>query len=383
MNENEVEKFFARADYAKVHISGLNRPSSAIRFSSKVEESEFRLIELNDDLERALESGESIVVRGDPDDEVVICTATKTFDIKICTTSNELLVSPDLIIPKSKTGPAVATASLVLRVQDYMEPKEILPRLDKLLTILPRFNVKDEVEPKGITTEELLDRIQSSKVQIFNELNRLGAVERNGWKVLSDVDSIVVEISKAIDSESWPLDHIDPKALVGLINEFEDAWQEWAVIHTLTFISNSNEDGIISICPKKLSIQVGHWILRESPGRSVEIEAFMDFWETILPDNVTPDVKDLFSFSYLGTDTSRGRTTKVIVYLDPLSLPSDPLQLFDSLFALKRQWSEAELRGLTLKITPPGKQCSFVISKYCRQTKQPDGSKLFTIQQMK
>ena len=79
---------------------------------------------------------------GDPKDGVVVCTDTKTFDIKMCTTSNELLVSPDLIISRNKEGPEVAKADLVLRVHDYMEPKEILPKLEKLQRLLPKFSLE-------------------------------------------------------------------------------------------------------------------------------------------------------------------------------------------------------------------------------------------------
>jgi hypothetical protein len=62
----------------------------------------------------------------------------------MCTTSNELLVSSDLIIPRSKDGPEAATADLVLRVHDYMEPKEMLPKLDKLQRLLPTFALSND-----------------------------------------------------------------------------------------------------------------------------------------------------------------------------------------------------------------------------------------------
>lgn len=62
----------------------------------------------------------------------------------MCTTSNELLVSPDLIIGRTKEGPGVAKANLVLRVHDYMEPKEILPKHDKLQRLLPKFTLSND-----------------------------------------------------------------------------------------------------------------------------------------------------------------------------------------------------------------------------------------------
>ena len=39
-----------------------------------------------------------------------------------------------------------------------------------------------------------------------------------------------------------------------------------------------------SLDAKKLSVQVGHWLLLQSDNRKVELDAFMDWWSTILPD---------------------------------------------------------------------------------------------------
>ena len=41
-----------------------------------------------------------LYIRGDVDDSVVICTNDTTYDVKLCQTSNQLLVIPDSITPK-------------------------------------------------------------------------------------------------------------------------------------------------------------------------------------------------------------------------------------------------------------------------------------------
>jgi len=386
MDEQEQEHFFRRAEYAKVDREKLCLPSASVSFSPFVEQNKYRLIELNEQLESALKNGEDVVIRGDPQDGVVVCTDTKTFDIKICTTSNELLVSSDLIIPRTKEGPTAATADLVLRVHDYMEPKEILPKLDKLQKLLPTFALSNDSEPKGISTAELLDRVQSSKFQLQEELNRLGAIDRDGWKVVTDMERVSYSICTAIDSESWSLAAIDESGMVQIINEFEQVWPEWAIQHTLKALSKSEKDGTYEICQKKLSIQVALFILKrnaEETNQSIVLEEFTEVWKTMLPSEVEPDVKDLFGFAYVSADKSRGKTVEVIHYLNPLNLPGDPLMLFNFLFSLKKQWTDAELQALTKRVTPPGKQASAIISKYCRQSKSATGVKLFTIQHIK
>ena len=55
------------------------------------------------------------------------------------------------------------------------------------------------------------------------------------------MDSICVEIAKAIDSESWELEDVNLKALMDTINYAEDIWPEWAVTHALLHIGTPND----------------------------------------------------------------------------------------------------------------------------------------------
>ena len=98
--------------------------------------------------------------------------------------------------------------------------------------------------------------------------------------------------------------------------------------------------GTFELCPKRLSIQVALFILKdnaEKTGQSIILDEFMEVWSAVLPSEVTPELNDLFGFAYLSSDSSRGKSTEVINYLNPLSLPREPLTLFNYLFSLKKQ----------------------------------------------
>ena len=88
---------------------------------------------------------------------------------------------------------------------------------------------------------------------------------------------------------------------------------------------------------RKLSVQVGHWLLVQADDKKIEVDAFEDWWSTILPDNTEHIMSDLFSFAYIGEETKMNKTIRCMCYIDPLSLPTDPLQLFQSLFKIKRK----------------------------------------------
>lgn len=44
----------------------------------------------------------SVTIRGDHQDEAVLCTHKETYDLKIADTSNSLLLVPDCVLPKDE-----------------------------------------------------------------------------------------------------------------------------------------------------------------------------------------------------------------------------------------------------------------------------------------
>ena len=59
-----------------------------------------RLIEVDPTLAQKLQVGQSLVLKGQPDDNVVLCTDDKTYEIKEAETSNSLLILDRLQFPK-------------------------------------------------------------------------------------------------------------------------------------------------------------------------------------------------------------------------------------------------------------------------------------------
>lgn len=56
-----------------------------------------------------------------------------------------------------------------------------------------------------------------------------------------DLDSICVDIAKAIDSESLDLENVNFKMLDETINYAENLWPSWAIQHALFCIGTDNE----------------------------------------------------------------------------------------------------------------------------------------------
>ena len=133
-----------------------------------------------------------------------------------------------------------------MRATDYLEPKLIRAKSEKFNFSIPRFVLKDVhsgkiSEPEGISTEDLMNSIQASEAQITEMLKMSGAIDRMGWKIFTDIDSLCVDISKALDSESSNLEEVNLQELIDTINYVEEVWPVWAIKHALFCIGSPNE----------------------------------------------------------------------------------------------------------------------------------------------
>ena len=151
-----------------------------------------------------------------------------------------------------------------------------------------------------------------------------------------------IKLTHIVDSESWSIAAIDAAGLKETINEYEEVYPEWAIYHCLKNMSISENMGTFELCPKRLSIQLALFILKQNAEdptttQSIILTDFMEAWTVMLPSEVKPELNDLFGFAYLSSDSSRGKSTEVITYLNPLNLPREPLNLFNYLFSLKKQ----------------------------------------------
>merc|ERR1712179_481532 len=89
--EIEEELILTRAKFAKLDPETMTHPSVKVKFADQIDTTTLRLVQLNSDLQQKIESGSELFIRGESEDSVVICTDEKTYDIKLCTTSNQLL----------------------------------------------------------------------------------------------------------------------------------------------------------------------------------------------------------------------------------------------------------------------------------------------------
>ncbi|XP_073855457.1 sister chromatid cohesion protein DCC1 isoform X4 [Macaca fascicularis] len=144
---------------------------------------DFCLLELEPTLCQQLEDGHSLVIRGDKDEQAVLCSKDKTYDLKIADTSNMLL-----FIPGCKTP-------------------DQLKKEDSHCNIIHT----------EYTTEDLLDQIQASEEEIMTQLQVLNACEIGGEVYFElDADKICRATAQMLLQNAVKFN----------LAEFQEVWQQ-------------------------------------------------------------------------------------------------------------------------------------------------------------
>ena len=110
--------------------------------------------------------------------------APKLFQLKKLSTSNSLLLTPDLSVSNSPSD-EILLKSVVSTNFDYYELKLVGGKLDKLrnqlmITGFQGEEYESEMESKMLTWDDIVQTVQASENEIRHRLDELGAFELGG-----------------------------------------------------------------------------------------------------------------------------------------------------------------------------------------------------------
>ena len=76
--------------------------------------------------------------------------------------------------------------------------------------------------------------LKASEAELFDALKRACAIKVNEkWKIIKELDSILLEISKTITDDGLDPDQINFDDLTRIINSAEDLYPPYAIRHAL------------------------------------------------------------------------------------------------------------------------------------------------------
>ena len=239
-----------------------------------------------------------VVVRGQPDKDVVLCTQSKPYAIKFVGASNSIFLIPpshqsEFFVStigcdqKDQNQPAIV--SIIKVAPGAMELVEVAPKLDKLKYLLLKnpYRSEEDIEMEDLEEierglykwDDLVDRIQASDYELRSGLQALSALEIDGyWRVVDEMylDTLLRMLFHNILLNDWSLDALDQDNFVKVLEL--DGYPRQLAEHCLCVYGQKvNEDVdtsyIWKLDERKVCVLFAKQILR---GGKRKMESFME-----------------------------------------------------------------------------------------------------------
>lgn len=271
---------------------------------------------------------------GDPDENVVLCTSDKTYDVKEAETSNSLLLVPELLFAAStgldetiqnnsmddsdtsldksnaslnkstdsddgKPPRKIENKDIVNTFFTYYELKPCKPKLSKLVKLLePSKYQGPELEyaidkSKLLTYEAIFDQIQASRKELDQELIKVQAINIDGYYRVLDFDfefRVLSYMLDLIEENSWPLEKVSKEVTFESLKQLVPESILEAVFGFYT-IETTVEDGVQYY--KYRQDQVCRFLARvllKSAGKFNLVE-FLQAWRDSVPEGMITNVR--------------------------------------------------------------------------------------------
>ncbi|KAJ1420641.1 Sister chromatid cohesion protein Dcc1 [Sesbania bispinosa] len=341
---------------------------------------------------------ERVVLRGQPDEDAVLCTQSKTYAMKFVGTSNSVLLVPPANLSESHENlqkndsnnyDEKVVAPVIKVVPGNMELIEVAPRLDKLKLLLSenpyRFeeydmeNIEENQESRtGLYNwNDLRDNIQASDEELRSGLQALSAVEINGyWRLVDEsyMDMILGMLLRNSVLNDWSLTALNEDEVISMLES--DGFPGVLARHCLHVYGKKANDCLNScvwkLDEKRVCIHFAREILK---GGKKKLESFMNEWRQKTPDGMQPTL-DLMEGEVL---TERVGVETWVRSFSISSLPSTPAERFSILFRERPKWEWKDLQPFIRDLKVPGLSSEGLLLKYTRKTQpSPDMEPVFS-----
>ncbi|XP_011566131.3 sister chromatid cohesion protein DCC1 [Plutella xylostella] len=408
---------------AKLHESELTDITQVLRFpDASLHNDNLRLMQLDDYLLKEIEAGKELVFKGEREENVVLCTETKTYDVKEAETSNSLLLVPELMFAtdtghdetmknnsmdgdsdtsfdKSNTSLNKSTDSddgkpprniqhkdIVNTFFTYYELKQCKPRLNKLRKILEATRYRGPELEYAVDKSKLLDynklfhQIQASRAELTQELEKIQAIEIDGYYRLLEFDyefRVLSYMLDLIEENSWPLDRISKEITIDSLKELVPSSILEAMFRHYTD-PTVEEGGDLYFQYKQDKVcRFLAGVLLKSAGK-FNLAEFLQAWKDSVPEGMVADESLLLGIALIDKST----TPQVIWGFAESELPEDINERFKILFQTKPKWTVADISPYIECYATEKINVNALLTKYARASTQ-DGVRVFSAKHMK
>lgn len=376
------------AELLDLNVNG----SVTVGYSDSFATEEFKLLEVDESVLKEL-LNDGLTIKGDPNDEAVLCTSSTTYAIKYVSTSNTvLLLSPTqhstlqsdaTDCPENeKDCTRPTSAGVVAMVPGLIELVETAPRLDKLKVLLNQRPYTEDLDEEQMleedergrtglyTMDDLANQLQASYSQIKAALESVQAVEIEGfWRIVDGnfMQGLLDVILLTAVQHDWNIKLLQESEVVQVVRN--DGYTPKIIEHCLACYGKEVETNVQEpdtrkweLEESKVCVHYAKQLLRSVP--KWRLEDFLNAWKRNIPTGLQPELEMLKGevlIERIGADSW-------LRLFSVSSLPTKPAERFSALFKENPKWEWDDLEPYLRGMQAPGQSVEAMLLRYTRKT---------------
>ncbi|XP_030360694.1 sister chromatid cohesion protein DCC1 isoform X2 [Strigops habroptila] len=421
---------------AKLNPAELLPVVHCLSFGPQAAAGECCLLQLEPGLCAEIEAGCSLVIRGEKNEQAVLCSKDKTYDMKIADTSNMLLFVPGCKTPEQLNADQASCNIIHSQIagfsSNYWELRRCRPKLKKLRKLLMEdpYEGPDSRKDQALTfskytTEDLLSLVQASEEEILHHLQVIDACKIEGpfhilifqgashFKALRSasivpITSAAMKLIKRI-KPSRPQAGTDQSGFSqGYWRILEFDYEMKLLNHVIQLIDS--ESWSLSKVPLRTCLEelgsleptemIEHILL--SYGRKYfddgevyfemhedkicraiaqmllrnavkfNLSEFQEVWQQSVPEGMTAKLDQLKGLALV----DRSSRPETIFLLKVEDLPEGNQERFNSLFSIREKWTEPDITPYIQDLCAEKQTVGALLTKYARSSMQ-NGVKVY------
>lgn len=381
--------------------------NSALKFADDLQTDEYFLFEVSEAvLKQVLAQKDTVQLRGRPDDPCVLVTDESTYSVRQVESTNTMMLIPPLPAdtmkssgkrprPDEKTEEAGVVRVIQGMVTCHYELTLLNPSLNPLrdlLNAVPYNGEEDEQElgmgregssqeyetKRGVfTTQRLREVIQASDSELYQNLEKINAVEIGGyWRLLHpDYDSKVFDaILDLVSEHQWATDAVSAAAVA---EQLQTDFSETVSTHVLRCYSlkqdPEDDKDIFRLDVNKVALfRAIQLFVERNPYPYL---LFMRQWEDVMPYGMVPHPDMLKGHAVVESTipSDADKSGKQWSYFPVGALASEPRQRLRQLFQKRERWSFEAIAPYVADLPAPGQPLDQFLLKNTRVVNTAEG----------
>uniref|UniRef100_A0A904A5N5 Sister chromatid cohesion protein DCC1 n=1 Tax=Anopheles quadriannulatus TaxID=34691 RepID=A0A904A5N5_ANOQN len=388
--------------HAKLDHKNLTNTAQAIYYPRNEEGHDIgniKLLEVDEHILEEIKKGSEICFKGALNEKVVLCTESRTYEMKEAEISNSLLLvkglklaqatsrspikspkggvntSMDSSIEEEQEDPdkidtidEVERKDVVKIFHDYFELRQVKPKYRKIIDLLRLTRYAGPENEHLIDRsllfrfKQLLDTVQCSKDEFQEGLKKYRAIEVDDRVRMLDIEyeyRVLTLLLSVVSENSWELDAIDKdvtlEAMQGII-PFEVVDGMFNVYTT----PSERMPGRFQYREDLVCAMFAEKILQH--GLKFHIDEFLVTWQEALPEGFEANEQYLRGIGIIDREGS----VPCVRGLNEADLPMNLLGRLDMLFRTKERWNLEQIEPYIECFATPTVGVTSILAKYTR-----------------